>query len=77
MAHGYNDVDEYAKRALEIIRLLVAKEVTNYDDREDQDDDIEGLKVKILHWSAKFHHTQLIHITYHAFAKAPTYYDNQ
>ena len=77
MAHGYNDVDEYAKRALKIIRLLVAKEVTNYDDREDQDDDIEGLKIKILHCSAKFHHTQLIHITYHAFGEAPTNYDNQ
>lgn len=58
MPYSYNDVDEYAKRALEIVRFLVAEKVSNYNDREDQDDDIEGLKVKILQWSAEFHHTQ-------------------
>ena len=57
MPHSYDDIDKYAKRAFKIVRLLVAEEVSNYNDREDQDDDIERLKVKILHWSALFHHT--------------------
>ena len=52
MPHSYNNVDEYAKRAFKVVRLLVAEEVSDHNDRKDQDDDIERLKVEILQWSA-------------------------
>ena len=58
MPHSYNNVDEYAKRAFKVVRLLVAEEVSDHNDRKDQDDDIERLKVKILQWSALCYHMQ-------------------
>ena len=53
MIYRYNQIDQDAKGALEVIRLLISKEIAHHDDREDQDNDVEWLEVKVLKTSEK------------------------
>ena len=51
--YRYNQIDQDTKRTLEVVRLLIPKEIAHHNDGEDQDNDVEWLEVKVLDTSEK------------------------